>query len=104
MDLLCRRPRHPALDSAAAGGADGGVYRPRIAAVCTTVRSNILEFRFLGLWPALLVLSYDEGRIDFQMWVTRVESQWWPQSHADVIVWKLLKGTTTDEVSLPHSL
>ena len=27
--------------------------------------------------------------------------QWWPQAHADVIVWKLLKGTTTDEGYFP---
>ena len=24
-------------------------------------------------------------------------SQWWPQSHSDVVGWKLIKGTTTDE-------
>ena len=26
---------------------------------------------------------------------------WFPQSHADVIVWKLIKGTTTDEGFFP---
>ena len=33
--------------------------------------------------------------------IAAVCTTWWPQSHADVIVWKLLKGTTTDEGYFP---
>jgi hypothetical protein len=40
-----------------------------------------------------------EPRVDIALICQRTRVvQWWPQSHADVIVWKLLKGTTTDEV------